>query len=93
MGLMVGQSGSVYGIEYVKPLVSISLQNLHKIPELRKLVLTKNIVISHGDGWQGLKEVKLLFELFYDLYSMLHFMQFMWALQQKVRRFFQFINY
>lgn len=51
--------GKVYGIEYVKQLVPISLQNLNKIPILKRLVLTKNIVISHGDGWEGLKEVKL----------------------------------
>jgi protein-L-isoaspartate(D-aspartate) O-methyltransferase len=48
--------GRAYGIEYIKELIPISLENLKKDSTLSKMLDEKQIVIQHGDGWKGLPE-------------------------------------
>lgn len=61
MALMVAPieskvKGTVYGIEYIKELIPLSLENLKKDERFAKMLESKQIIIQHGDGWKGLPE-------------------------------------
>jgi protein-L-isoaspartate(D-aspartate) O-methyltransferase len=49
LALMVGDSGKVVGIDYLEPLVELSIENLKRDGRLP----AANLEIRRGDGWLG----------------------------------------
>jgi len=51
MAYMVGEKGKVVGIEHIKELVALSLENINK--HNSDLIKSKRLMIVHGDGRKG----------------------------------------
>jgi protein-L-isoaspartate(D-aspartate) O-methyltransferase len=53
---MVGQDGKVIGIEHLPELTELSIKNLEKDPESRKMMEEGRMRIINGDGRKGVPE-------------------------------------
>eukprot|EP00735_Rhodelphis_limneticus_P004024 TRINITY_DN15572_c0_g1::TRINITY_DN15572_c0_g1_i1::g.28483::m.28483 TRINITY_DN15572_c0_g1::TRINITY_DN15572_c0_g1_i1::g.28483 ORF type:complete len:249 (-),score=26.27,sp/P22062/PIMT_RAT/55.16/7e-80,PCMT/PF01135.14/1.4e-73,Methyltransf_31/PF13847.1/3.7e+03,Methyltransf_31/PF13847.1/1.5e-08,Methyltransf_18/PF12847.2/5.9e-08,Methyltransf_26/PF13659.1/0.00024,Methyltransf_26/PF13659.1/4.4e+03,GCD14/PF08704.5/0.00033,PrmA/PF06325.8/0.00045,Ubie_methyltran/PF01209.13/0.0006,Methyltransf_11/PF08241.7/0. len=56
LGALVGESGKVFGIEYVNELVNLAQKNLQSDPMGSQFVAQGRIQVIRGDGWKGLPE-------------------------------------
>ena len=53
MAKMVTSKGVVCGIEYIKPIYEMGLENLQKDTEIKKFLETGVIKLENVDGWKG----------------------------------------